>query len=91
MERQLIADYEALVDEMLAHLNADNAAQKLELALKLARLPEGMRGYGHVKLANVLSARAQWKDLLDRFHGRVAEAPVQVVAAPARVKGVAEL
>jgi indolepyruvate ferredoxin oxidoreductase len=29
-----------------------------------------MRGFGHVKLANVASARARWRELLDRFHGR---------------------
>ena len=90
IERQLIRDYEALVDELLAHLNAD----KLDVAIKLARLPEGIRGYGHVKLANVVTVRAQWKDLLDRFHGRAVEAPIAVVPltkAPERVKGVAEL
>ncbi|MDT8999781.1 indolepyruvate ferredoxin oxidoreductase family protein [Paucibacter sp. APW11] len=87
MERQLISDYEALIDELLAHLSAD----KLELAVKLARLPETIRGYGHVKLANVVTVRAQWKDLLDRFHGRATEPVAQVVAMPQRVKGVAEL
>ncbi|WP_343602491.1 indolepyruvate ferredoxin oxidoreductase family protein [Roseateles sp.] len=90
IERQLIRDYEALVDELLAGLSAE----KLDLAIKLARLPEGIRGYGHVKLANVVTVRAQWKDLLDRFHGRAVEAPIAVVPlakAPERVKGVAEL
>ncbi|WP_431287791.1 indolepyruvate ferredoxin oxidoreductase family protein [Roseateles chitinivorans] len=90
IERQLVRDYEALVDELLAHLSAD----KLDVAIKLARLPEGIRGYGHVKLANVVTVRAQWKDLLDRFHGRAVEAPIAVVPmtkAPERVKGVAEL
>ncbi len=90
IERQLIRDYEALVEELLAGLSAE----KLDLAIKLARLPEGIRGYGHVKLANVVTVRAQWKDLLDRFHGRAVEAPIAVVPlakAPERVKGVAEL
>jgi len=90
IERQLIRDYEALVDELLAGLSAE----KLDIAIKLARLPEGIRGYGHVKLANVVTVRAQWKDLLDRFHGRAVEAPIAVVPlakAPERVKGVAEL
>jgi len=90
IERQLIRDYEALVDELLAGLSAE----KLDIAIKLARLPEGIRGYGHVKLANVVTVRAQWKDLLDRFHGRAVEAPIAVVPlakAPERVRGVAEL
>ncbi|MCV2420035.1 indolepyruvate ferredoxin oxidoreductase family protein [Paucibacter sp. DJ2R-2] len=87
MERQLIQDYEALVDELLAGLTAD----KLEVALQLARLPEQIRGYGHVKHANVVTARAKQKALLDRFHGRVQEAAVAMPVPAARVKGVAEL
>ena len=87
MERQLIQDYEALVDELLAGLTAD----KLDIALQLARLPEQIRGYGHVKHANVVTARAKQKALLDRFHGRVAEAAVQTIAMPVRIKSVSEL
>ncbi|OWQ90260.1 pyruvate ferredoxin oxidoreductase [Roseateles aquatilis] len=90
IERQLVRDYEALVDELLRDLSAE----KLDIAVKLARLPEGIRGYGHVKLANVVTVRAQWKDLLDRFHGRAVASPVAVIPltkAPERVKGVAEL
>lgn len=87
MERQLIRDYEQLVDELLAALNADNLAT----AVELARLPEKIRGYGHVKHANVMAVRRQWQQLLDRFHGRAAEPAAQPVAMPVRVKGVAEL
>ena len=87
MERQLIVDYERLVDEMLASLHANN----LNTAVELARLPEKIRGYGHVKHANVVAVKRQWQALLDRFHGRAAEVVAQPVAMPARVKGVAEL
>ncbi len=87
MERQLIADYEALIAELLPQLSAE----KLDLAVQLARLPEKIRGYGHVKLANVVTVRAQWKDLLDRFHGRASAGPVVAEAQPIRIKGVAEL
>jgi indolepyruvate ferredoxin oxidoreductase len=87
MERQLIRDYEALIDELLAALTADNLAT----AVELARLPEKIRGYGHVKHANVVAVKRQWQALLDRFHGRAADVVVQPVAAPVRVKGVAEL
>ncbi|NRF67390.1 indolepyruvate ferredoxin oxidoreductase family protein [Aquincola sp. S2] len=74
LERQLIADYEALVDELLRGLTAT----KLPLALKLARLPEGIRGYGHVKLANAASVKAQWTDLLQRLRsGSEATSPVE--------------
>lgn len=87
MERQLIADYESLVNELLASLSADNLAP----AVELARLPEKIRGYGHVKHANVQAVKKQLHALLDRFHGRVAEVAAQPVAMPVRVKGVAEL
>ncbi|WP_457320077.1 indolepyruvate ferredoxin oxidoreductase family protein [Roseateles sp. P5_E11] len=87
MERQLITDYEKLVDEILASLTADN----LNTAVELARLPEKIRGYGHVKHANVIAVKKQWQALLDRFHGRTVEVAVQPVAMPVRVKGVAEL
>ncbi|XHS79750.1 indolepyruvate ferredoxin oxidoreductase family protein [Burkholderiaceae bacterium UC74_6] len=69
MERSLISEYEALVDELLASLSTE----KLDLAVRLASLPEKIRGYGHVKLANVATARAQQRELLDRFQGRVQE------------------
>lgn len=90
MERRLIQDYEALIDELLASLSAD----KLDIAVQLARLPEKIRGYGHVKLANVVTVRAQWQELLDRFHGRAvpaAQPPLAVIKPAERVKGVAEL
>lgn len=87
MERQLIADYERLIDEILASLSAD----KLATAVELARLPEKIRGYGHVKHANVVAVKQQWQALLDRFHGRAVEVATQPVAMPVRVKGVAEL
>ena len=45
MERALIGDYEALVAELLATLAPHNHP----LAVELARVPEQIRGYGHVK------------------------------------------
>ncbi|MCV2369735.1 indolepyruvate ferredoxin oxidoreductase family protein [Roseateles oligotrophus] len=88
MERRLIADYEQLVNELLTGLSAD----KLELAVQLARLPEQIRGYGHVKHANVVTVRAKQQALLDLFHGRAAAFTEQVMAMPQqRIKSVAEL
>ena len=45
MERRLIGDYEAMVDELLGKLAPHNHA----LAVELASIPEHIRGYGHVK------------------------------------------
>jgi len=44
-ERQLVEDYFALIDLFCESL----APERLDAALELARLPEKIRGYGHVK------------------------------------------
>jgi len=62
-ERALIAEYEALVEELLAGLSAE----RLPLAVELARLPEGIRGFGHVKEANLARVREHWRRLLERW------------------------
>ncbi len=85
LERQLIADYESLLDRLLAGLRAD----KLDLAVQLARLPETIRGFGHVKLASVVTVRAQWQALLDRFDGLAAQPPQPPVAPGSRRNGAA--
>jgi indolepyruvate ferredoxin oxidoreductase len=63
LERRLIADYEALVAEILAGLSAENHAT----AVALAALPEQVRGYGHVKEGNVASVRKRQDELLAAF------------------------
>jgi indolepyruvate ferredoxin oxidoreductase len=60
MERQLIADYEGVIGEVLGVLSAQNHA----LAVKLASVPEEIRGYGHVKEANVKKAKAREAEFL---------------------------
>jgi indolepyruvate ferredoxin oxidoreductase len=64
-ERELIVQYRADIEGLLAGLNADSHA----LVLEVARLPEQIRGFGHVKarhLAAVQTRReqllAQWRD-----------------------------
>ena len=63
-ERALVRDYRRDVDSMLVTLDAGNR----DTAAALARVPEQIRGYGHVKARNLEAARKQWKDLLDRYH-----------------------
>jgi indolepyruvate ferredoxin oxidoreductase len=65
-ERALIAQYEALVDELLARLDASNHA----VAVELAWLPEHIRGFGHVKEASVRAAREQREQLLAKLRGQ---------------------
>ena len=53
LERQLIVNYETDVDVMLADLSTET----LSAAIELASLPEQIRGYGHVKLKSMETAR----------------------------------
>ena len=71
-ERQLIADYEALAEELIAGLDLENHA----LAVALAEIPEQIRGYGHVKEAHLEKAKSQQAELLAAFRDprRAAEA-----------------
>ena len=64
-ERQLIADYERTVTDVLENLNASRVA----LAAEIASIPEFIRGYGPVKERHLKDAKAreaqllaQWKD-----------------------------
>jgi indolepyruvate ferredoxin oxidoreductase len=54
-ERGLIDSYVADVELILTHLNASNR----HMALSLARLPERIRGYGHVKESAMKAAALQ--------------------------------
>jgi len=63
MERQLIADYEALVDEVINGLNHDNA----RIANALLALPEQIRGYGHIKDRNIDKVKTRKAELLEQF------------------------
>jgi indolepyruvate ferredoxin oxidoreductase len=73
-ERKLLAEYEALLDEILSKLDADNHAA----AVALASLPEKIRGYGHVKQRHVVAAKAEEAELLAQF--RAAPKPVKLAA-----------
>ena len=63
MERQLIGEYEATIAELIGKLSSDNHA----LAVKIASIPEEIRGYGHVKERNLGVAKARQADLLAAF------------------------
>ncbi len=55
MERRLVDDYFAMIDKRTATLTA---AQLPHLA-RLARIPEMIRGYGHIKEENIKTAAAE--------------------------------
>jgi len=62
-ERQLIADYEALLDSVLVSLTPENHP----LAVGLAAIPEKIRGFGHVKQRHLAAAKADEAALLEQY------------------------
>jgi indolepyruvate ferredoxin oxidoreductase len=62
-ERGLIVEYRASIDELLRTLNAGN----LPLAAEIARIPEDIRGYGHVKERHLKAARSKWDGLMAQW------------------------
>ncbi|HEU0201156.1 MAG TPA: indolepyruvate ferredoxin oxidoreductase family protein [Burkholderiaceae bacterium] len=76
-ERQLIVEYEQLIDELLGRMTAENLA----VAVQLASIPEEIRGYGHVKARHLAAARAKQEALLARLRGKPS---AQVIRMPAR-------
>jgi indolepyruvate ferredoxin oxidoreductase len=68
-ERRLIAEYEALIAELIEQLALANHAA----AVALANLPETIRGFGHVKDASIAKAAMQRAELLAAFRNPAAE------------------
>ena len=68
MERALLAEYEACITELLQTLNPSNRA----LAAEIARIPEEVRGYGHVKERHVQAVRPKWAALMQRWRAGAA-------------------
>jgi len=60
VERELIAEYRDSIEEVLRALGPAN----LPLAIEIARIPEMMRGYGHVKTRHLAAARPKWDALM---------------------------
>jgi indolepyruvate ferredoxin oxidoreductase len=67
LERQLIRDYEQRVGEVLAGLNQGNHA----IAVEIASLPQQIRGFEHIKEANLKKVRAREQQLLTAFRNPV--------------------
>jgi indolepyruvate ferredoxin oxidoreductase len=63
MERRLIGEYQATIDEVLATLSQDNHA----LGIQIASVPETMRGFGHIKEKNVKAAKEREASLLAAY------------------------
>jgi indolepyruvate ferredoxin oxidoreductase len=62
-ERKLIADYEAILNEVVAKLTPENH----HLAVGLAVIPEKIRGFGHIKQRHLATSKADEAALLEQF------------------------
>jgi indolepyruvate ferredoxin oxidoreductase len=63
VERELIADYEALVDEALSLLTPETH----DTAVELLELPDVIRGYEEIKLRNVVLFRKRADGIMKRL------------------------
>ncbi len=70
MERQLIADFEKTIGDLLPTLDGSNVG----IAAQIASIPEHIRGYGHVKDAHLHAARQREAQLLVQWRN-----PVRIV------------
>ncbi len=78
-ERALIGEYRASIEEVLDGLRAD----RLQAALAIARIPEDIRGYGHVKARHLAVARPKWQALMAAWRGGGGSDARQVAGAAA--------
>jgi indolepyruvate ferredoxin oxidoreductase len=76
-ERKLIVDYQAMIRDLLRGLTPDT----LPIAIKLAELPDEIRGFGYVKEANLAKAEAMKATLLQELEAPAAASRAVVAAA----------
>ena len=63
LERELAAEYRAAIDELLVRLSADN----LDEAIRIAELPDHVRGYEDLKVRRVGEYRDELRRALAEF------------------------
>ncbi len=63
MERALIGEYRASIEEVLQSLNVANHGT----AVEIARIPELIKGFGHVKVRHLKVARGKWSELMAAY------------------------
>src|SRR3954464_10595795 len=68
MERRLIGEYEATIGRLIDTLSNSNHA----LAVKIASIPEDIRGYGHIKENSRKIAAAKQAELMTQFESQQA-------------------
>ncbi len=83
-ERALIEEYKASIEEVLRTLGPANHA----LAVEIARIPEHIRGYGHVKARHLAEVRPKWDALMADW--RAGPLAMRVVSVPPLAAATAE-
>jgi indolepyruvate ferredoxin oxidoreductase len=83
LERRLVESYLQRIDALLPALTP----QRLKAACDIAALPLSMRGFGHVKLANVALAKAREAELLHRFDPQTYPRP-EVSREAGQIRGI---
>jgi indolepyruvate ferredoxin oxidoreductase len=73
IERELIGAFESRVNELLPQL----APKSMALATLIAQVPMSIRGFGHVKLGNLVLARTREAELLHRLDAARYPAPAR--------------
>jgi indolepyruvate ferredoxin oxidoreductase len=68
MERRLIAEYEQMLDQLLAELDP----RRLDIAVAITALPDGVRGFGPIKTASVAAYDAELARLLEDWRAAAA-------------------
>lgn len=76
-ERRLIADYEAMLDEFAKTLDTG----RLDTAVALARIPEKIRGFGHVKERHLKAAEGERAALLAAYRAGTTPTAALPIAA----------
>ncbi len=71
-ERAILADYERVVRDMAGRLHSGDP----DIAIEIAALPDQIRGFGHVKDANLAAARQELARLQTAFERPAAQAAV---------------
>jgi indolepyruvate ferredoxin oxidoreductase len=71
-ERALIGNYRKSLEEVMQRASTGNATQ-WSAALDIARVPEYIKGFGHVKARNLAAARERWEHALVLLRADVQE------------------
>lgn len=62
-DKELLSQYESVLKQIISDLNEENK----EIALEMAKVPEFIRGYGHVRTQNIEVAQGRWTTLDEQF------------------------